>query len=578
MAEKETDKKRANDIVKYHDYLKAIRQPFEAVVDDILEFVRQARPIKSTAKGTKLTGNIYDGTPISALNLWADGMYGYLCSPNLDWFSLTLPNTVNYSRTSSMRRFSGKRLDDLPEVAQWLNDCEDVMKSAFLRSNFYAVMPQFFRDGGSVGTAAMDIEEDLETGKIFFTPLHFREYCIAQDKYGRVDTLYRRYPSTYRNIVQRFGLDAVKLVDKDFEKKYENNPYDEVYVIHAVQPRLDFDPGRIDSKAKPVASYWMLEDFKDKLLAESGYRRFPSIGWRYRRETDEVYGRSPAWDAYSEIMLGNQEARTNLIAGQKMAEPPMVGPEDLRGRVNSGPKGWTWVEQMSDAPQPLNTGIQLPYAIDMRERTDKAIEKHFNVDFFLMLTQAAYNKVFLTATQVIQMAGEKAAVLATRTDTLNIEAFNPIIDRVWDIEMEAGRMPQPPDILQEFGGANLEVDYLGPLAQAQKVMFETQGIKASLETVAPIVNMFPESGDVIDADEMIREVFKANRAPASVIRSQEGVDSLRRQRIEQMQAQQTVDQVSQMAKSLPGMGKAVEGGSPLDIITGGVIGEKAQAQ
>lgn len=579
MAEdKRTNEDKAKDIIRYHGYLLQIRQPFESVVDDILEFVRQARPIKSTTKGQKLTGNVYNSTPLNALNLWADGMYGYLCSPNLDWFSLMLPNTINYPRTSGMRQFNGKRMDDMPEVAQWLNDAEDVMKSAFLRSNFYAVMPQFFRDGGSIGTATMDIEENLSNGKIFFTPLHFREYCIAEDKNGMVDTLYRRFPVTLRNLVQRFGMEKVKEVDPKLDKKYTDNPYEEVYVIHAVQPRMDFDPSRADSKAKPWGSYWILEDKGTKLLHEGGYRRFPAIGWRYRKETDETYGRSPAWDAYAEVMLGNQEAKSNLIAGQKMVERPMVGLEDLRGRINSGPKGWTWVDNMLDAPRPLDDGTQLPFGLEMRERTDKVIEKHFNVDFFLMLSQAAYNKVFLTATQVIQMAGEKAAILATRTDTLNIEALNPIIDRVWDIEMEAGRIPPIPDVLLEFGGVNLEVDYLGPLAQAQKVMFETQGIKASLETGQMIANMFPESLDVLDGDEMQREIFKANRAPARVMRSKEAVAELRQTRMKQMQEQQSIEQASAIANALPGASRAIEKGSALDLLSRGGIGQIQEGQ
>jgi len=570
MAEPKTDREKAKDITSRHGYLKLIRQPFEPVVDQILEFVRQARTINSTTKGQKMTGNVYDGTPLSALNLWADGMYGYLCSPNLDWFSLTLPNAFSASRTSGARGWSGKRVDDIPEVGMWLNDCEEVMKAAFLRSNFYAVMPQFFRDGGSVGTAAMDVEEDLVSGRIFFTPLHFREYSIAEDKTGMVDTIYRRYPISYRNLVQRFGMEKLKAIDFDFPRKMETNPYDEVYAIHAVQPRSDANPERLDSKAKPFGSYWLLEGKNEQLLDESGYRHFPSIVWRYRKETDEVYGRSPAWDAYSEIMLGNQEARTNLVAGQKMAEPPMVGMEDLRGLINTNPKGWSWVERMTDMPQPLNEGIKLPYALEMRERTDKAIEKHFNVDFFLMLSQAAYNKVFLTATQVIQMAGEKAAVLATRTDTLNIEALNPIIDRVWDIETAAGRMPPPPDVLSEFPGMSIEIDYLGPLAQAQKVMFQTQGIRASMEDVGRIAQFFPESLDVIDGDATVKEILKANRYPAKAIRTQEQIDALRKTRAQQAQAQQTMQGATEMAKVLPDAGKAAEEGSPLQALMQGM--------
>lgn len=574
MAEK-TDTEKAKDIVRFHEALKRVRQPFESVVDDILEFVRQSRKINDTTKGNKLTGNVYDGTPLQALNLWADGMYGYLCSPNLDWFSLTLPHTVNFPRTSMMRRFSGKRLDDMPEVSQFLNDTEDELKAALLRSNFYAIMPQFFRDGGSVGTAVIDTEEDLQTGKIIFTPLHFREYCIAEDKNGMVDTLYRRYPVTLRNLVQKFGLDALTKIDRDFEKKYADDPYQELYVIHAVQPRADFSPGRVDSKSLPWGSYWILEGKSDSLLHESGYRRFPAIGWRYRKETDEIYGRSPAWDAYSEIMLGNQEARTNLIAGQKMAEPPMIALQDLRGKINSGARGWTWVEMMSDAPQPLHDGVKytLPFALDMRERTDKTIREHFNVDFFLMLSQAAYNKVFLTATQVIQMAGEKAAVLATRTDTLNIEAFNPIIDRVWDIEKESNRLPQMPDILAEFGGANIEVDYLGPLAQAQKVMFQTQGIKAAVESSMPIFQTFPESRDVVDADAIVRSIFKANRAPAASLRQEKSVAQLRQIRLQAEQEAAGIEQSAALAKALPGAGKKIESGSALDVISGGAMPE-----
>ena len=573
MPVKMTDRERARDIASRHEYLKLIRQPFEAVVDEILEFVRQARKINATAKGQALTGNVYDGTPLSALNLWADGMYGYLCSPNLDWFSLTLPYTSSFSRGSrNMRQWNDKRIDEIPEVSQYLDDCVTVMRAALLRSNFYAIMPQFFRDGGSVGTAVMDCEEELKSGKIFFTPMHFREFCIAESMTGLADTIYRRYPVTAKNLVERFGIEKMESVKQGFKQMYARSPYEEFYVVRAIQPRSDYDEKKIDAKNMPWASYWMLEGEPRMLLDESGYRHFPSIVWRYRKETDEIYGRSPAWDAYSEIMLGNQEARTNLIAGQKMAEPPMVAPDYLRGLINSNPRGWTWVESMNEVPQSLNERMNLPFAVEMRERTDKAIEKHFHVDFFLMLSQAAANQIELTATQVIQMAGEKAAVLATRTDTLNIEAMNQIIDRVWDIETAAGRMPMPPDVLMEFEGANIEVDYLGPLAQAQKTMFQTQGIRASLADISQIAALNPEALDVFNSTEAVRQILKANRVPARVINSQDQIDAMREMRNKQAQMQQALESGTQIAGALPAAGKEVSENSPLGALMGAAGG------
>ena len=88
-----------------------------------------------------------------------------------------------------------------------------------------------------------------------------------------------------------------------------------------------------------------------------------SFSWRWRKNGDEIFGRSPIWDAFVEVMTGQQQGRTNLITGQKMAEPPMVGMANLRNAVGRGPNGWTTVGDMADAPKPLQEGIQLPFSI-----------------------------------------------------------------------------------------------------------------------------------------------------------------------------------------------------------------------
>ena len=549
--------------------LKTERQYFESMVDNILEFVRRAKKIHDTTKGTTNNSNVYDGSALAALNLWADGMYGYLCSPQIDWFSLKLPVTIEFPRWSTMRAWNGKKLDDIPEVAQWLSYSTEVMRAALLRSNFYAQMPQFFRDGGSVGTAAMSAEENPSTGKINFNPMHFREYYLSESCEGEIDTIYRSRKFNLRQLVQKFGIDALLRVDINFKQQLESNPYQDRTLIHAVYPRTDRDASAKDNKNKPWASVWMLEGNSQKVIKESGMTRFPYVTWRYRKETDEVYGRGPAWDAYTEIMTGNQQGKSNLTAGHKMADPAMIGLVDLRGAVNKLPGGWTWVDRMSDQPLPLQTGIQLPFSLEMQDRTRKAIEKHFNVDFFLMLSEAAYNKVNLTATQVIQMAGEKAAVLATRTDTLNVEAFNPIIDLVFDIEWQAGRIPPPPNIVLEFSpDGHIEVDYLGPLAQAQKTLFQSQGIRAGMEIAAQVGQVFPESLIVIDPVETMKEALRATGFPAKAMRTDDQMAQIAEQQRRAQVAEQQMQSGERIAKMLPLAGKAIEAGSPLAALAG----------
>ena len=152
-------------------------------------------------------------------------------------------------------------------------------------------------------------------------------------------------------------------------------------------------------------------------LLELGYEDMASVTWRWRKNQDEIYGRSPCWDAYVDIMKANQQGRSNLIAGHKMIEGPMVATDDMRGKVMSGPGGWTFVDRDLPTdrwPRPLQEKIILPYAVEQQDRTGKAIREFLFVDFFLMLYQAAFNKVDLTATQVIGMQAEQAAILGTR--------------------------------------------------------------------------------------------------------------------------------------------------------------------
>ena len=457
MADTRTDQKKAEDAKKILDVLIQIRQPYESMVDEILTFVNHSRQRikdKDSQRGQKTGIEVYDGTALSALNLLTDGMCGYSVSRSYKNFNYTLPGRLNFPRSSGMRAWSGKRMDELPDVKQWLEDVETVVYSAFQRSNFYDVMPEIVRDAASVGTANVLVEEDIDKGRIVFTVPHFRECYIAEDRYGMVDTRYRVYNLTLRQLLDKFGEDKMKEVFSDFKGMMETNPHQEKLMLHAIYPRKDYDSSRVDSKNMPIGSLWVMIA-PLKLLDEVGYEESPLMTWRWRKNSNEIYGRSPAWDCHVDMMKGNQQGKTNLIAGHKMADPAMVGPEEMRGQVNKAPGSWTFITNNlmeKHYPRPLLTGVQLPFSVDQQDRTDKSIKEFFHVDFFLMLAQAAANKVEMTATQVMEMGAEKAAILGVRIGRKETELDNPIHDRVFAIEKKAKRLPSPPPILFEYAG------------------------------------------------------------------------------------------------------------------------------
>jgi hypothetical protein len=213
---------------------------------------------------------------------------------------------------------------------------------------------------------------------------------------------------------------------------------------------------------------------------------------------------------------------------------------------------------------PVNTGTQYPIGIDQEERRRNLIREHFKVDFFLLLAQSENRS--LTATEVMEIQSEKAALLGATVGRLNSEFGDSVLDRVYQIEKDAGRLPPVPPSLRNFASANIRFDYLGPLAQAQKRLVNSQGAIRSLQSIEGILALQPDVADSIDFDALTRLVFDTHGMPAKVLRQPEVVAQIRKQREEVAQQQALIDQQEQMANSIPKLSKAPEPGAPIEAL------------
>ena len=251
------DQQKAKDCQKYLLALAEQRLPWEPMIDNIIAYVNHGRRSvwdRDLWPGQQTGMAVYDDTAMLARNMLVDGMVGYLCSRNQPWFALELPGKFNFPRTSRMRAWSGLRIDTYPQVQQWLQDCAAVLYSAFNRSNFYDVVTEFISDGATCGTAYMLVEEDIKRASINFLVPHFRECFVAENQFGKVDTNYRVYKMTLRQMVQKFSIEEMEKADQNFRKDYESNMYAEREILHAVYPREDYEPGRVDARNKPWES------------------------------------------------------------------------------------------------------------------------------------------------------------------------------------------------------------------------------------------------------------------------------------------------------------------------------------
>jgi hypothetical protein len=454
-------------------------------------------------------------------------------------------------------------LDDLPEVKAWLQEWEKGLYSEFLNSNFYEEISPFFLDGGSYATAVMYSEDDVAKSRVMFSTRHLGEIYIAEDRYGMVDTTHRKYLMTAKCASDEFG-DSV-LSDK-IVKSAKEKPDTEYEFIHAVFPNNDQSYGKIDSANKPFTSAY-IEATGEKILKLGGYDDNPYFVWRWRKNAHEVYGRGPAHDALIDIRALNQIRKDTLTQSQRAAAPPMNVPDEMKFKVRLTPDGLNYYKDTGRYITPINTGSNFTIAFQLIEDYREIIKKHFRVDFFLMLAEAERQ---MTATEIIERQGEKAAVLGSTIGRLNNEVLNPLIDRITNIAYKSGRLPPPPDVLLEYGGGKIDVDYMGPLAQAQRRLFKTQGVMRSLEAVAGIVQIMPEVLDNIDPDVVAKELLESFGFPQKAIRKPEDVEEIRTARAQAQEAAQQAELAKTYGQAAPGLNQPINNNSPLGQLVNAV--------
>ena len=491
-------------------------------------------------KGQNLSTNVYDGTPLGALNIWADGMQGLLISNR--WFRSVMDNPL---------------LNKIDSVRQWLQIYDLKMYSAFDRGNFYAMLPQWMRDGGSIGTATVFTEEVIGTGRISHTAVHPREIFISENQFGEIDTWHRKFEKTARSAFQKFGDEVSEQIKTDAEE----HPEKRYEFIHAVFPNDDIVYGKRTTRNKAFRSIYMETKTGDdgkagNIVRDSGFDISPYTTWRFRKNSDEVYGRSPAADALTEVFGLNQMGKTLLDVAHMAARPAKNVPVEMRGRVRMEPDGNNYYTDPKKVISVINSGVNYPITKDERKELRDSMNDKFRTDFF---------KAFIgrtgeaTREEILAIKGEQAGLLIAQVDMLYIEGLRRIFDIVSDIEdrrgtftEEAGMPPVPPEIIESGGRINFILT--GPLAQAQREIRELEPIQKTLGNLSEAAAVLgPEILDVVNRDELSEIIIEAGSYPQAAMNSKterQAIRDARAELAEQTRQQQLLWEAAKVAQGL----------------------------
>jgi hypothetical protein len=503
--------------------LEDFRYDWEQIWKDIGKYIIPMREymeehqLKPKQRGKRHGVQVYDSTGVHALRMFTDGLMGYLVSPSIRWFAL---------------RMRSLDLMDYPDIRSWLQACEDEMYAEFRASNFYEMMHMFIEDGGSFGTATMMIEENYEDSITHFATRHPIENYISENEKGFVDILHRKYLVQARSLVEMYGYDKLS---PRVQSEARNNPFNEIEIVHAVYPNPSPIPKMLGYTNMPYVSFVFEEkaDGDRSLLNIGGYQEWPAPVWRTKKNSHEIYGRSPAFDALVDVTGLQQMGRDLLHLSHMASRPPWNIPAEMRDTARIVPDGFNFYTQKDNIIRPIGPVGDYPIGVDREEKKQKSVMDHFMVDFFLLLSQ---NQRTRTATEVIELQGEKAAVMGSLVGRFNSEAMDRIFERTFNNMLRNGRLPEPPEVVYELGGGEFMVEYLGPLAQAQRKYFMSSGITQSLTMMQPIFAMRPETMDIVDWDELTKRIFDIFNMPQSAIVDERTVMRIRQDRAAAQQA------------------------------------------
>ena len=522
------------EIVRKYDRLKARRAGFEPLWDDLAEFElpHRGRPSNleqaTYAPGERQTDRLFHSVAVEAASVLAANMQGALTSPTLPWFRL---------------KTRDERVNEVKAVQDWLEHAEQRMLLAMRQSNFYAENMEKWFDLAVFGTGCLYIGERDAAGGDPWGGLLFRahpvgSYVIDEGPDGLIDTIIRAQMMPARACVAQWEDKAGEALQALVNGNRGDQP---VTILHSVAPRTDAAYGRQDSRNMPWASCYVHLESRH-VLEEGGFRDFPYAVPRWAKTSGEMYGRGPGMIALPDVRTINKADESSLEAINLGIKPPLWAQNDgVVGEIDLRPFGVTVVEGGKDGLGALD----LKGNYDMTHLFLPDREARIRRIFFWDQLQLP-NEREMTYGEVERRLELMRRILGPTISRLEYEDLNVTVGRVFGIMLRRGQLGRPPD---ELSGADLDIEYEGPLAKSQR-SGRLAAWQQTLSLISPLLQdpeMLAAFKENVNIDAAIRDIMLTAGAPSQWLADTRERDAKRKQRMQEQATQQALAQVEQVA-------------------------------
>lgn len=451
-------------------------------------------PQNTAAKGGQQNELIMDAAGHLALGTAAAGINSSAIPQNSQWFGLKVRSVFG----------------DDEELRAYLEEGEYRLRDLHNQSNANHILPESQQEWLAFGTAAVMVLEDDEDG-FRLDPMSVGEYCIAEDRRGRVDTLYRRLTLTVAQLVEEFGIDRVSATTRTH---WDNDGLDiPIPCVQAIEPDRDrLNPHGRNQDLPWRSVYYEETSSEDQVLAVRGYSKFPCLVWRWGKLPGSAYGYGRGHDVLPHLV----RLRKMIIRyGQAVAyksEPPVQIPAGLQQHeVKMLPGGKTAVFGQQPITNLFKVELELRELAEEMERTRQEIRDTLGATLVASLRAISRQ---MTAREAELRTSQDLVEFLPGLYRLHEELLSPYVEWLWEIATMRGELPEAPEALQQHKA--IDIEFTSPLARKQR-QAEADGIVRTIAVAGEIAKVRPDVVDNIDVDAAIRRIAEIEGAPVSTL-------------------------------------------------------------
>jgi hypothetical protein len=370
-----------------------------------------------------------------------------------------------------------------------------------------------------------------------------------------------------QDLVDEYGMKAlnrdqqINFRDKDFDKNTC------VTVIHGCYKNRDYQPGQPGVKNMRWQHVYINIEGKHKIL-QTGSAKINPVPSSLNRPSSEMYGRGVIAGMLIEILTANFISKDMLTASSTAARPPMLMTQALRHKLDMGAGAVNFVNgketrglKMGDLVARLIDSSGYPFGVEQQEYWQNMINDRLGISLFLALNMASaqgYKNV-----DHIESAKIERAILMTPT-LLSLDTYVDLeLDRVWDLELAAGRAPEIPIEVAELQDGGVDINHIGPLNQILKQHYEVGSLMQTIEYMKSVMEIDPDAALVLETDELARRILRGGNTPEQIIRSHEDVMEIKAIAAQAAEEARMMELASKGAAAVPDLSKKIEQDSVL---------------